>query len=166
MARRDPVSDNRNQAIYGLATIGRPAVVPALIDTLADEDADRRDDGRTALYRVLGAEMLPLVADEDEPDEGERDRVAAWWSANAARFDPSRVFAFGELASPGVLVNQLKANNTWPPDAYLNALHDSTGQDFGESPRSKVVRAWEQWWAANRGSYEAGRRYFFGRPVP
>src|SRR5262245_25895757 len=65
MAVGDQVSDNRNQAIYALAAIGRPAVVPVLIAALDDADTERRQDARTALYRVVGKGVLPFLADED-----------------------------------------------------------------------------------------------------
>jgi S1-C subfamily serine protease len=64
----------------------------------------RRDDGRTALYRVVGAQVLRLLADESDRDQGERARVAAWWPAQAARFDPVLVLAMGEPASPGIFI--------------------------------------------------------------
>lgn len=166
MARRDPESDNRNQATYGLAGVGLPAAVAALIDVLADEDDSRRDDARTALYRVVGRRVLAQLADGDVRDERERDRVAEWWRTQSSRFDPARVYAMGEPASPATFIRELKASRTNLPDAYLNSLRDWTGQDFGQSPRSTVVKQWEKWWAAHRGGYEPGRRYFYGHLVP
>lgn len=169
MARRDPVSDNRNQAIYALASIGRPAVVPVLIAALADEDAARRDDVRTALYQVLGTELLSVVSDDEnggERDEDEVARVSGWWEAQSAQFDATRVYAFGQLAGPAIFISQLGAATSPLPDAYLDALRDWTGQEFGQTPLSKVKRQWEKWWATNRDQFEAGRRYFFGRVVP
>lgn len=169
MVTDDPVSDNRNQAIFALVGIGRPVVVPALIAALDDDDDERREDARVALYRVIGKDVLRLLADEDgggarEPTES--DWVAAWWQTQSARFDPALVYAMGELASPGVFIHQLKATRTALPDAILNALHDWTGNNFGQSPLPKVIAKWEKWWAKNSANYEAGRRYFYGHRVP
>ena len=170
MAAGDPVSDNRNQAIYALASIGRPAVVPPLIACLSDDDPARRDDARTALYRVLGEDALRQLADEDDEgarDDGETARVTAWWDAQSARFDPARVYAFGQLAGPAVFIALLEAAAAALPDAYLDALSDWTGQDFGQTPPlSKVITKWSKWWAANSASFEPGRRYFYSHPVP
>ncbi len=71
MARNDPVSANRNQAIFALVGIGRPAVVPVLAEALGDPDRDRRNDARTALYRLLGRGVIRLLADEDEQDHAD-----------------------------------------------------------------------------------------------
>ncbi len=169
MVADDPVSDNRNQAIFALAGIGRPAVVSALITALADDDAERREDARVALYRVIGKDVLRLLADEDggsARDPTESRRVAAWWQAQSVRFDLALVYAMGDLASPGVFIRQLRATRTALPDAILNALRDWTGNDFGQSPLPKVIAKWEKWWAKNGTNYEAGRRYFYGHRVP
>jgi len=47
-----------------------------------------------------------------------------------------------------------------PGESAGKQLHDWTGQDFGESPLSKVLAKWEKWWAENSANYEPGRRYF------
>lgn len=169
MAAGDPVSDNRNQAMFALAAIGRPAVVEPLMAGLEDEDAERRADARVALYQVLGIAALRVTADEE--DEGARDeeeprRVADWWHAQAARFDAARVYAYGEPASPGVFIAQLEAAQSSLPDALLDALRDWTGQEFGEAPLARVTAQWSTWWPANTRAFEAGRRYFYGHPVP
>jgi hypothetical protein len=169
MARRDPVSPNRNQAIYSLSAIGRPAVVPALIDALNDEDVERRMDARIALYQMLGPDVFAPMVEEDEgegPDPEEIDRVTDWWAERASTFDPARAYAFGVPASPGVFIEQVAAADSSLPDAYLNALTDWTGQDFGQEPLAQVQVKWRQWWAAEARKYEPGRRYFFGHPVP
>jgi HEAT repeats len=169
MATSDSLSDNRNQAIYALVGIGRPAGVPAIIAALDDAEPERRDDARTALYRLFGKPVLPVLTDEvDEGgrDEEERAGVAAWWQAQSARFDPELVYFMGKPASPGVFIHELKTTKTLLPDAILGALGDWTGQDFGQAPRSKVTAKWEKWWAADRSHYEAGRRYYYGHRVP
>jgi hypothetical protein len=166
MAAADPVSPNRNQAIYALAAIGRPAAAPPLVEALADPDPERRDDARTALYRVVGEIVAPLLSDEIDEDPQERSRVTEWWQGYAPRLDADRVYALGELASPGVFIDQLKASKGRHPSAWLDALANWTGQDFGEGPLSKVTAQWLKWWKANADRYEPGRRYFFGHRVP
>lgn len=168
MAISDPLSGNRNQAIYALAAIGRPAVVPAIITALNDEDPERRDDARTALARLFGRGVLPRLADEfDDGDrDEERDRVAEWWRVQSGRFDPELVYFMGKPASPGSFIRELMTTKTSLPDAYLSALRDWTGQDFGQAPLSKVVTRWKTWWTRNRRHYEAGRRYYYGHRVP
>lgn len=169
MVAHDSMSDNRNQAIFALVGIGRPAVVPALIAALDDEEDDRREDARVALYRVVGKDILQLLADDDggdARDPAESGQVAAWWQTQSARFDPALVYAMGELASPGLFIRQLKTTRTSLPDAILNALHDWTGNDLGQSPLPEVIAKWEKWWTKNDVNYEEGRRYFYGHPVP
>ena len=169
MAAEDSESHNRNQAIYALVGVGRPAVVPALVAALNDPDGERREDARTALYRLLGRDVLPLLSDEEwgdgrDPDEAER--VAEWWRKAEANFDPGLVYYMGEPASPGLFIEQLKQTQTSLPDALLNPLSDWTGEDFGQQPLPKVISRWEKWWGANREKYVPGRRYFYGHPVP
>ncbi len=171
MARNDPVSANRNQAIFALAGIGRPAVVPVLAEALSDPDRDRRNDARTALYRLLGRGVTRLLADEDGQDHADPEepgRVMDWWREQSGQFDPERVYFMAEPASPGVFIGQLEARrHDVVPDAILNALNDWTGQDFGRRlPLPGVIRKWQSWWSANHEHYEAGRRYFHGYPVP
>jgi hypothetical protein len=169
MVTDDSISDNRNQAMFALVAIGRPSVVPHLIAALNDEEFERREDARVALYRVVGKVMLRVLADEE--DGGDRDpdesrKVAAWWTSQSAGFDSALVYALGELAGPRVFIRQLRVKHAPLPDAYLDALRDWTGQDFGQSPLAKVAAKWEKWWAANNGAYEPGRRYFYGHAVP
>lgn len=169
MATGDPVSDNRNQAIWGLVAIGRPGVIPALIVELGDVDDARREDARAALYRMLGREVVPLLADEEgggEQDWSESRRVSMWWQTRSAGFDAELVYAYGMLASPAVFIQQLTVTISTLPDAILGALHDWTGEDFGQSPLPKVIAAWESWWMRNATKYEAGRRYFYSHRVP
>jgi HEAT repeat protein len=169
MALDDPVSDNRNQAIFALVGIGRAGVVPVLISALDDEDVERREDARVALYNVLGKDVLSLLGDEEggvDRDLAETLRLATWWETHAARFEPERVYSVGELASPGTFIGQLKAAQTSLPDAILDALCDWTGEDFGNAPLKTVITKWERWWSKNSGSYEPGRRHFFGHVVP
>jgi hypothetical protein len=171
MARHDPVSANRNQAIFALVGIGRPAVVPVLAEALGDPDRERRNDARAALYRPLGRGVTRLLADEDEHDHAdpqEPARVMDWWHEQSGRFDPERVYFMAEPASPGAFIGPLEARrHDVVPDAILNALSDWTGQDFGRRlPLSGAIRKWQSWWSANRDYYEAGRRYFHGYPVP
>jgi hypothetical protein len=168
MALRDRVSDNRNQAIFALVAIGRPAAVPTLIGALHDEEVERRMDARIGLYRMLGPDVFAPLVEEDAdegPDQAEIDRVTAWWDARAAQFDAGKVYAFGVLATPEVFILQASAA-TATPDAYFHALTDWTGQDFGERPATAVLRKWMAWWSAHEREYEPGRRYFFGRLVP
>jgi hypothetical protein len=171
MARHDPISAIRNQAIFALVGIGRPVVVPVLAEALGDPDRDRRNDARTALYRLLGRMVTTLLADEDEQDHADPEepvRVMDWWREQSGRFDPERVYFMAEPASPGVFIGQLEARrHDVAPDAILNALSDWTGQNFGRRlPLSGTIRKWQSWWSANREHYEAGRRYFHSYPVP
>ena len=171
LARHDPVSAIRNQAMFALVGIGRPAVVPVLAAALGDPDPGRRDDARTALYRLLGHSVIRLLADEDEQDQAdprEPARVMAWWGARSGQFDPELVYFRAEPASPGVFIGQVEARrHDAVPDAILNALSDWTGQDFGRRlPLSETVGKWQSWWTANREHYAAGRRYFHGYLVP
>lgn len=169
MAVRDEVSANRNQAIFALAAIGRPAVVPALIDALHDPDVERRMDARIALFQLLGPDVFKPMVEEDQdegPDLEEIDRVTRWWSERSMAFDPARVYAFGVPATPGVFIEQAAAADSELPDAYLNALTDWTGEDFGQAPLSRVLTQWRRWWMAERSKFEPGRRYFFGHPLP
>ncbi len=167
MATSDPASENRNQAICALATIGALDAVPALIAALDDEDGERREDARAALYQLLGDAVLRLTADEvDGPDPAERERVADWWQQHEAGFDPALVYAFGEPASPAVFIRRIKSARSMLPDAYLDALRDWTGQDFGQKPLTKTIAKWDAWWEAHAGDYARGRRYFYGRAVP
>lgn len=166
MATSDSETDNRNVAMYALVAIGLPKVVSALIAALDDEDPDRRDDARAALYQILGRDVLPLTADGMEADPEERARVASWWGTRRSKLDPDRAYGYGELASPGVFIAQLQAVKSGVPDVLLNALRNWTGQDFGDKPLSKVRAQWKQWWEANASRYEAGRRTFHGHRVP
>jgi hypothetical protein len=169
MALQDNVSDNRSQAILSFAGIGRPTVVPALIEALNNDEVERRMDARITLYRVLGADVFDPLADEDEsegPDEKEVISITTWWQERMSRFDTNRVYAFGMLASPGVFVQQLETAESLLPDAYLHALTDWTGQEFGQSPLPKLIAQWKQWWSAHQHEYETGRRYYYGYPVP
>lgn len=167
MAHSDSASENRAQAIYGLGGIGRPSAIPAIVRALGDEEDECREAARTVLYRMVGADVLPLVGDEgDELDPAEPARVGQWWAAHSQRFDSARVYAMGELAGPHVFIRRIKETATPLPDAYLNLLRDWTGQDFGEAPLPRVIEQWENWWVRNKLSYEPGRRYFFGHRVP
>lgn len=171
MARHDPVSVIRNQAIFALAGIGRPAVVAVLAAALGDPVRDRRDDARTALYRLLGRGVIRLFAHEDaneHADPHEPVRVMAWWREHSGQFDPERVYFMAEPASPGVFIDRIEGRrHDVVPDAILNALSDWTGQDFGQRlPLAGTIRKWQTWWSANREHYEAGRRYFHGHLVP
>jgi hypothetical protein len=169
MATSDRDTDARNQAIYALVAVGKPAVVPVLIAVLEDEEHERRQDSRTALYRVLGKDVFSVLADEDggpDPDPEESGRVTRWWQSRKDRYQADRVYAFGELASPAVFIEEVKKVPVPLPDAHLNALRDWTGQDFGQTPIRKVIQKWEKWWAEHRDRYEPGRRYFYGHSVP
>jgi hypothetical protein len=169
MATSDPDTDARNQAIYALVAVGRTAAVPPLIAVLDDPDYERRQDSRTALYRVLGRDVFSVLADEDggpDPDSEESGRVTKWWQSRKNRYQADRVYAFGELASPAVFIEEIKKVPVPLPDAHLNALRDWTGQDFGQTPLRKVIHKWEKWWAEHRDRYEPGRRYFYGHSVP
>lgn len=167
MVRNDPVSANRNQAIFALVGIGRLGVVPVLAEALGDLDRDRRNDARTALYRLLGRGLTRLLANEDEydhADPAEPVRVMDWWREQSGKFDHERVYFMAEPASPGVFIGQLEARrHDVVPDAILNALSDWTGQNFGRRlPLQGTVREWRSWWSANREHYAPGRRYFHG----
>jgi hypothetical protein len=169
MALHDPVSANRNQAMFSLSAIGRPAVVPPLIEAVGDEDVERRMDARIALYQMLGPDVFAPMVEEDQnegPDPDEIARLREWWAERAPRFDPDRVYAFGVLASPEIFIVQTTTAQSEMPDAYLNLLTDWTGQDFGQEPLSKVLPRWTKWWSAAERHYEPGRRYFFGHPLP
>jgi HEAT repeat protein len=167
MAHTDLASENRAQAIYALGGIGYPSAVPAIIRGLDDDEDECRTAARTVLYRMLGHEILPFLGDEgDERDPAEMVRVAELWAKRAHHFDTTRAYAIGELAGPGVFIARLKTTATALPDAYLNLLRDWTGEDFGTSPLPQVIVNWESWWARNALQYEAGRRYFYGHPVP
>jgi hypothetical protein len=169
MATGDPVSDNRNQAIWALVGVGRPTVINGIIETLKDIKAERREDGRTALYRIFGKQILSQLADEDggaAPDPQEYGRVTKWWEAHSKRFDPAMCYSFGELAGPGVFIRQLRTTQDDLPDAILDALTDWTGSDFGQLPLQKVVVKWEKWWSEEGARFGIGNRYFYGYPVP
>jgi hypothetical protein len=166
MATGDEASENRNQAIYALAGVGRPAVVSTLISALNDEEPERREDARTALYYVLGKQVMPLLSDEFEEDPEEASGAADWWKEESGNFDKSQVYFMGEVAGPGSFIEELKVERPAVPDAFLASLNYWTGEDFGEEPFAEVVSKWDEWWDKNRQNYEAGRRYFYGRPVP
>jgi hypothetical protein len=169
MALNDRQSENRKQAIFALAAIGRPAVVAPLISALDDTRVERRQDARLAQYMVLGRDVLRQLSDEDggvERDPEEVARISEWWERESGRCDPALVYAMGEPASPGVFIRQLRAADSELPDLYLGALHDWTGEDFGEAPLQRVDARWAKWWAANEARYEPGRRYFHGHRVP
>lgn len=168
MALHDPASDNRNQAIYALAAIGLPKVIPILVAALNDDDESRWSDAQTALYRILGKQVLPLLPDDRETarDRDQAKRISAWWEERSKRFKSDHVYYMGELASPGSFIQQLKVTNTVLPDAILDPLRDWTGQDFGQQPLSEVVSKWEEWWRQNSGNYVPGRRYYYSHLVP
>ena len=169
MVKGDPMSDNRNQAIYALNGIGRPAVIPVLIGALGDPDVARRADARTALYRVLGRAIVPLLGDVDggeDLDPYEIPRISAWWQTQAPNFRGEWTYVLGRPGSPGALIEVLKESPSEWPDAILYALEDWTGRNLGERPLSEIVADWERWWRDHQTEYELGRRYFHGHPVP
>ena len=110
----------------------------------------------------------PLVEDDQDagPDQAEIDRVTTWWAERATTLDPALAYAFGLPATPGVFIEQAAAAESSLPDAYLNALTDWTGQDFGQSSLPAVLAEWQKWWTSAERNYEPGRRYFYGHPVP
>ena len=107
----------------------------------------------TVEYRVLATARTSTM--EEELNE-----------AAEAGFDPALVYALGEPASPGVYIRQLAVTQNAVPNALLNALHDWTGQTFGEAPLPQVRAEWERWWSNNASNYTPGQRYFFGHLVP
>jgi len=166
MAIKDPISDNRNQAIHALAGVGRPEVIPTLIAALNDEDDERRSDARTALYHLLGKQVLPLLADEFERDSDEARRLANWWEERSGNFNNSWVYFMGEAVTPESFIKELKVKRPAIPDQILFALRDWTGEDFGQEPIAKVISKWEKWWGNHKQEYIVGRRYFYGHLVP
>jgi hypothetical protein len=171
MALHDDQSPNRNQAIYALAGIGTAAVVPVLAEALNDPDPERREDARTALFRVLGGQVLPLFPDVDD-EEGdttgstEASQLLRWWSDHSADFDDQLTYFLGRPASLARIVEEIKRRSPGVPDAYLEMLGDWTGQYFGREPLSEMLANWRRWLADHGGDYEAGRRYFHGHRLP
>ena len=168
MASSDYESENRIQAIYALGACGTPAVVPPLIAALSDGDQNCREAARTALFQVLGPKVRSQFSDEEEggPDPSESTRLSEWWQKNEARLDPGFAYTKGALASPGAFIRELKATKTALPDAIYAALHDWTGQDFGKTPKPKVIAKWDKWWSENRSRFQPGHRYFHGHLIP
>lgn len=167
LAQKDKIAGNRNQAIWALANIGRPQVIPVLINGLKDADPAIRGDARAALYRIAGKEVLKLLADEeDEEDPDEYDRVLAWWDHNSVRFDPGKVFSWGEPSEPAIFIHRLKNPGIGTPDAVLNSLRNWTGENFGDGPLADVIKKWERWCTQHCSTYEPGRRYFHSHLVP
>lgn len=175
MLANDPHSNNRNVAIYALQDIGRAEVIPHLIKALGDEDAERREDARTALFRLLGDQVLPVLANPDdlindvtgevERDAEEVQRVSHWWQSVAGKFQPGTAYRYGFPESPGILIAQMKAQKALPVDELLTRLEDWTGENFGSEPIAEVITRWESWWRENADKYEPGRKYFHGRRV-
>jgi hypothetical protein len=167
MALSDTASENRAQAIYGLGGIGRPSAIPTIAKGLDDAEDEVREAARTVLYRMVGPEVLPMLGDEgDDRDSNESEVVERWWSIRAPHFDSGRAYALGELASPMIFIGRLEEAAGVVPSAYLNLLHDWTGEDFGSSPVDQVIARWQDWWKMNHGNYLPGIRYFYGHLVP
>lgn len=167
MALADAASENRAQALYALGGIGRPSAIPTIAEGLGDTENEVREAARTVLYRMMGMEVLPLLGDEgDDLDPDEPKLVEQWWSIRAPFFEPDRVYALGEFASPEIFIRRLEEAVGIVPGEYLDLLRDWTGVDFGSSPMPEVIEKWTEWWKQNQGTYLVGRRYFHGWLVP
>ena len=161
VALEDERSYVRNQAIFALMDIWRPAVVPWLIGVLDDEDSERREDARVALYEVLGDDV-PVAADIDE--EGEPEQVKSWWRRVSETFDQGCCYYRGNPISLGEWIASLgnsAAHRSW----VLTRLGWWTGKDLGPSSSHDVAERWQRWWKENPTRFKRGRRYFHGFEV-
>jgi len=85
---RSPASNDRVNSILGLRNLGSKEVIPALIATLSDPEAQVRQVGNFALQGLTGQKIrLPQNA-----SPGASQRVAgqwhAWWREHGANFAP------------------------------------------------------------------------------
>jgi len=175
IALNDSMSVLRNEAIYALQAIGYAKVIPYIIDALQDGDFERRTDARTALYRLVGNKILPLLNPEEEEfieNDYQREssylrnagEIKDWWSIKKNSFIEGKTYCFGELAHPKVLIQVIENSEPELCDSYFRQLEDWTGQNFGE-PSKKTLNEWKAWCKKSEGSYIEGERYFYGRKV-
>jgi hypothetical protein len=154
----------RNEAIFALLGIGRPAVVSWLIKALRDEDEERREDARVALFQLLG-NSVPTSEDFGKEDEDEAERVMQWWQKESTHFDPALCYYRGKPISLGDWITSLRTGSR----AYLEwaapRLHWWTGVDFGSTLSPEFAERWEQWWQQNNTLSQTGCRYFYGHVV-
>jgi hypothetical protein len=135
---------------------------------LQDIDPARRDDARTALYRVVGTEVVALVIYED--DEGcvgsdEVNAIREWWDGARRRFDEREAYFLGDPTNPRRVVEEIEHQGPALPDAYVQMLENWTGEEFGRDSIADVlarIRAF----LANHEEFEPGQRYFYSHRVP
>jgi hypothetical protein len=170
----DAMDDNKNVAIYAAQAIGLPSAVPLIINGLRDENPDIRIDSRTALYRLLGDVILPLLDPEEEElmEDSEKreeiylknaEQIQAWWQSNKSVYDPDKVYFMGEEVTPNLLFKEFKKEPR-VNGAYLELLQDYTGLDFGEYSK-KMLELWESWLRDHAAIFQKGKRYFWGKAV-
>lgn len=170
---KDEVLANRNVAIYALQKIGRPVVIPALIERMQEQDREIREDVSTALYRIAGSNMLPVLYPEDDLEMATEEfssvevyeKCMAWWNQHKTEYDPDKVYILGAPATPGVLIDAIRRSPGALPDAYIGLLEDYTGVRFKSTTLKTLVSEIEAWWASHKEEYIPGVKYFFGRSV-
>lgn len=87
-ALRSPDANDRVNSILGLRNLGTKEVIPALIATLSDPEAQVRQVGNFALQGLTGQKIrLPQNA---SPSASQRtaEKWHAWWRDNGADFAP------------------------------------------------------------------------------
>lgn len=160
----DEESYIRNQAIWALVGVGRPAVVPFLIQALQDPDEERREDGRAALVLLLGKEV-PVVSGLEGETEEEFTRVYHWWRDRQAYYDEARCYYRGNPISLGQWIRMLDTSPQPTREWITDSLKWWTGLELGSASDPKLALVWEEWWSENSHLYEVGRRYFYGHVV-
>lgn len=177
---KDPLPRNRLAAIRGLAAIGTPDVVPALISALEDREEGVRAGANKALIEVTG-----WSADFD-PSGTEQERLISyarwerWWSENKGRApkdwweaallsdEPPEIRARAARRLGGVkeweairyLVQGLEDDAPGVRAAALESLTELTGQSLGFDPdgsdeeRAAAIGRWHAWMAENRESWQ------------
>jgi HEAT repeat protein len=165
----------RIEPIYALASIGTPAVVPHLIALLGDEELEFREHARRALHTVLGDRLRTLLNFDEisaQPPGDEQTKVAAWWAAHAAEFDPNAVHYHGEPFDVGRDVETMvtlsaigREQELAAVEAIAEKVTDFTGHHIENASGQELARRWQEWWRENSSRFKRGRRYFYGHLV-
>jgi HEAT repeat protein len=151
-------------ALQGLGLMGDPRAVPTLLKAL-DAAHPRRAEVASGALQILTGHA------EDPEQPGHARRWTAWWEANHPHYTPGVRYRDGRVMDGAVLLGRMEGADPYIRRTAYDELVITTGQrlPFDSDGPWRVqlahLKAWRQWWSANRARLPSGRWYLDGAPI-